>query len=81
MPGGEARVARGVEPAGAPTPRGGGYPLPPTQPARQWSGARDSCHAWQDRCALWYAYAYHGSERRIGTAVALSKRPVSMWRC
>ena len=71
MPGGEARVARGVEPAGAPgTPKRRRLPAcAPTQPARQWSGARASCHAWQDRCALWYAYAYHGRERRIGTAV------------
>ena len=29
MPGGEARVACGGEPAGAPTPRGGGYPPAP----------------------------------------------------
>jgi hypothetical protein len=49
--------------------------------ARQWLGARDPFHAWQGRCALWYAYAYHGRESRLRTMVALSKRPVSMRRC
>jgi hypothetical protein len=29
MPDGEAHAARGGEPAGAPTPRGGGYPPAP----------------------------------------------------
>jgi len=55
--------------------------LPPTRSAHQRLGGRDPVHAWQDRCALWYAYAYHGRERRIGTAVVLAKRPVSMRWC
>ena len=71
MPDGEVRAARGGEPAGARTPRGAGC-----RPAR--ARVRDFCHAWQGHCALWYAYGYQGRERRIGTAGALSTRPVSM---
>jgi hypothetical protein len=71
MPGGEARAARGSEPAGAPTPRGGGCSPASNRSARQWSGARDPCPAWQGQCALWYAYAYHGRDGRLGTPVAL----------
>src|SRR5262249_30533336 len=44
--------------------------LPLTRPARQQSRARVPCDTWQDRCAFWYAYGYHGREKRIGTAMA-----------
>jgi hypothetical protein len=74
MPGGEARAARGGEPAGLRPQEAEAARLPPTRPARQQLGARAPVHAWQGRCALWYAYAYHGREMRIGIVVALSKR-------
>src|SRR5437763_6486324 len=72
---GKLALRAGVSRQGLGPPEAEAARLPPTWSARQWLGARDSCHAWQGRCALWYSYAYHGRER---PAVALSKRPVSM---
>ena len=48
MPGGRTRAARGGEPAGAPTPRGGGYPVatpsqPPCRPVRRLRHGLPAC--------------------------------------
>ena len=78
MPGGGARAAGG-EPVGTPTQRGGGC-LSAPNPASASSPGRETLPHMAGPL-LWYAYAYHGRESRIGTMVALSTRPVSLRRC